>query len=142
MVEFIGIPTAKKRRSLSALQACTTIYGLLYLYFFIWSFIPTSGTWNPISDNPNFDPWDLEMIFVKLLFVIFLVGYFYSWKNGGITGLIFLFWFILSVCMAVWVSTTLHRDSDMAVVMAIPLLVIGILFIVSWYKKRRATPSA
>jgi len=141
MVDLIGTPNAKKRRFPSALQVATTIYGLLYLYFFIWSFIHTSGAGNPISDNPNFDPWDLEMIFVKLLFVVFLVGYFYSWKNERIAGLIFLFWFILMVCMAIWVSTTLHRDSDMAIVMAIPLLVIGILFIVSWYKKRRATPS-
>jgi hypothetical protein len=134
-------PNAQQRRFPSALQVATTIYGLLYLFFFIVSFIP-SGAGNPISDSPNFDPWDLEMIFVKLLFVVFLVGYFYSWKNGGIAGLIFLFWFILMVCMAIWVSTTLHRDSDMAIPMAIPLLVIGILFIVSWYKKRRATPSA
>jgi hypothetical protein len=141
MVDLIGTPNAKKRRFPSALQVATTIYGLLYLLFFIMSFIP-SGAGNPISDNPNFDPWDLEMIFVKLLFVVFLVGYFYSWKNGRIAGLIFLFWFILMVCMAIWVSTTLHRDSDMAIVMAIPLLVIGILFIISWYKKRRATPSA
>jgi hypothetical protein len=44
--------------------------------------------------------------------------------------------------MAIWVEKTLHRDSDMAIPMAIPVLVIGILFIVSWYKKRRATPSA
>ena len=142
MVDLIGTPNAKKRRRASALQVATTIYGLLYLYFFIWSFIPCSGAVNPISDSPNFDPWDLEMIFVKLLFVVFLVGYFYSWKNGRIAGLIFLFWFILMVCMAIWVSTTLHRDSDMAIPMAIPVLVIGILFIVSWYKKRRATPSA
>jgi apolipoprotein N-acyltransferase len=142
MVDLIGTPNAKKRRFPSALQAATTIYGLLYLYFFIWSFIPCSGAVNPISDSPNVDPWDLGMIFVKLLFLVFLVGYFYSWKNGGIAGLIFLFWFILMVCMAIWVEKTLHRDSDMAIPMAMPLLVIGILFIVSWYKKKRATPSA
>ena len=91
MVDLIGTPNAKKRRRASALQVATTIYGLLYLYFFIWSFIPCSGAVNPISDSPNVDPWDLGMIFVKLLFLVFRVGYLYSWKNGGIAGLIFLF---------------------------------------------------
>ena len=74
MVDLIGTPNAKKRRRASALQVATTIYGLLYLYFFIWSFIPCSGAVNPISDSPNVDPWDLGMIFVKLLFLVFLVG--------------------------------------------------------------------
>ena len=133
--------TEKEDRFATPLQIVTTLYGLLYLIFFVMSFIPSPGG-NPVSDNPNFDPWDLEMIFVKLLFVVFLVGYFYSWKNKGIAGLIFILWFILMVCMAVWVAMSLHRDSDMAIVMALPPLVIGIICIRSWRKKRRIIASA
>jgi hypothetical protein len=117
-----------------SLLVAVTIYGLLYLILFVDSF----GSGQLVTNDPNFDPWSLEMIFVKLQFVVFLVGYFYSWKNGRIAGLIFVSCFILMFCMAEWVSTILHKDTGMAIVIAIPLLVMGVLFIiVSWYKKRR-----
>jgi hypothetical protein len=123
------------RRFPSALLVVTSLYGLLYLAFFIMSFIP-SPEGNPVSSAQHFDPFDLEQIYVKLLFVLFVVGYVFSWKNRLIAGLIFLIWFGLIVCLDHWVSSTLHRQSGGGIAMGLPLLVLGMLFIITWYDKK------
>ena len=56
------------------IQIITSLYGLLYLYLVVWSFIPTENG-NPVSNNPNVKPWDSEMIWVKIQFIVFLIGY-------------------------------------------------------------------
>jgi uncharacterized membrane protein len=109
------------------LLVAITIYGLLYLILVIDSF----GSGQMISSDPNFDPWSLEMAVVRLQFVVFLAGYLISWKNGTIAGLIFVLCFILMCGMAYWVSTILHKDTGMTIVMAFPLLVMGVFFMTS-----------
>lgn len=134
MQQFDSTEEGKNRKSPTALRIIATIYVVLYFAFFACSFIPMQGG-NPVSDNPYFEPFDLEQVFVKLLFLLFFVGYVCSWKNPRIGGLISIAWFGLIVCLAIWVSVALHRDGDMAVVMALPGLAIGISFLVSAHRK-------
>jgi pilus assembly protein TadC len=117
-------PEVKKRKYPTTLQILTSIYALLYLIFIIDNFLPSK----------DFNPYDLENIIVKLLFVLFLVGYYLSWKNEGVAGLIFIFWWIGMWCLALFV---VEIDRGAGVVMGLPLFILGILFIVTWYRKSR-----
>jgi len=117
-------PEAKKRKFPTTLQILTSIYALLYLVFIIDNFLPAK----------DFNPYDLENIIVKLLFVLFLVGYYLSWNNEGGAGLIFIFWWIGMLCLALFVA---EIDRGAGVVMGLPLFILGISFIVSWYRKSR-----
>ena len=119
-------PEVKKRKFPTTLQILTSIYALLYLVFIIDNFLPAK----------NFNPYDLENIIVKLLFVLFLVGYYFSWNNEGVAGLIFIFWWIGMWCLALFVVET---DRGAGVVMGLPLFILAILFIVSWHRKSRGS---
>jgi lysylphosphatidylglycerol synthetase-like protein (DUF2156 family) len=83
-------PQPKRKLFPSTLHLLTSIYGLLYLMFFIASFFPS--TIGLVSESNN--PYDLENLIIKLLFVVFLVGYFISWKREGVAGLIFVLWWV------------------------------------------------
>jgi hypothetical protein len=117
-------PEVKKRKFPTTLQILTSIYALLYLVFIIDNFLPAKG----------FNPYDLENSIVKLLFALFLVGYYFSWKNEGVAGLIFVIWWIGMWCLALFVAKI---DRGAGVVMGLPLFVLAILFMVSWYRKSR-----
>jgi hypothetical protein len=119
-------PEVKKRKFPTTLQILTSIYALLYLVFIIDNFLPAK----------NFNPYDLENSIVKLLFALFLVGYYFSWKNEGVAGLIFIIWWIGMWCLALFVVET---DRGAGVVMGLPLFVLAILFMVSWYRKSRGS---
>jgi heme/copper-type cytochrome/quinol oxidase subunit 3 len=58
------------------LLTITTIFGILYLIFIIENFIH--------------EPYNFESTIVNSAFIIFLVGYYYSWKNEMIAGIIFI----------------------------------------------------
>ena len=81
-----------------------------------------------------------EPTVVKLLFVLFLVGYFIIWKNEGLGGLIFALWWIGMWYLGFFVA---EHDRGAGVAMGFPLFVLAVLFIISWYRKRAAhsTPS-
>ena len=115
---------SKKRKFPSTLQILTSIYALLYLIFIIDNFLPAK----------NFNAYDLETIIVNLLFVLFLVGYYLSWNNEGVAGLIFIIWWIGMWYLALFVA---EIDRGAGVVMGLPLFILGILFMVSWYRKSR-----
>lgn len=117
------------------IQVITVIYGLLYLVFFIYSFI-SSDTGNPVSDLVPFDAWDTEQIIVKLLFLVFLAGFYWSWRSRLKAGLIYVAWFAGLVGLSFWVAGVLHRDGDMAIVMGLPLFVIGLILVVQGYRRR------
>jgi len=118
----------KKKIFPTVLHLLTFIYGLLYLIFFIGSFLPSEI--NSFVD----EPFNLEGILVKLLFVVFLIGFFISWKREGLAGLIFIFWWIGMWYLALFVAKT---DRGAGVVMGIPALILGIGFIVRWYNKKK-----
>lgn len=112
----------EKKKFFSVLQIILTIYGLLYLLFII-DFISID----------NYDPYNLENIVVNLSFVLFLVGYYMIWKNEGVAGIIFIFWWVVMWCLALFIA---EIDRGSSVVMGLPLFILGILFIISWYRKK------
>jgi hypothetical protein len=123
-----------QRRRSRTLLILTSLYGLLYLIFIIISFIPSSEG-SPVSGTVPFDPFDFEQIVVKLLFVLFLVGYFILWKNEGLAGLIFVVWWLGMWCLGLFVA---QHDRGAGVAMGLPLFVLAIMLIISWYRKRAA----
>jgi hypothetical protein len=111
----------KKKKYPTKLQILTSTYAFLYLLFIVGN----------ITENTA--PYNAEYIVVNLLFVLFLVGYFFSWKNERIAGLLFIFWWLGMWYLGLFVVET---DRGAGVVMGLPLFILGILFIVSWYRKR------
>ncbi len=110
------LPEKKKR--FSQLQIILTIYGLLYLLLII----------TDLSTLENF-----EQIVVNLAFVLFLIGYYMVWKNEGVAGIIFIFWWIIMWFLALFIA---GPDREAGVVMGLPVFILGILFIISWYRKK------
>jgi hypothetical protein len=108
-----------KKKHSKVLLTLTTIYGILYLIFVITSFFE--------------GPYDFERIIVYLAFIIFLVGYYYSWRNEMIAGIVFILWWGIMWYLGLFIA---EHDRGAGVVMGVPLFIIGILFIVSWYGKR------
>ena len=121
------------------IQIITSLYGLLYLYLVIWSFIPIENG-NPVSSNPNFKPWDSEMIWVKIQFIVFLIGFYYSWKSRLTSGFIYLFWYAGMVAMSYYVTTIIHKEGA-AFVLGLPILLISIILLLTGYRKRKALNS-
>jgi len=117
------------------LQIAIYIYGLLYLIFFIVSFIPSENG-NPVSDMVPFDPFDFEQIVVKLLFIIFVIGLVMTWKNRLIAGIIFIFWWICMWGLDLLIVAPTGREVGNGIGMGFPLFIIGILYIKSWHNSK------
>jgi len=124
MEDHSDSPSNEKRKHSKVLLTLTTIYGILYLIFVISSFFQ--------------EPFDLERIIVYLAFIIFLVGYYYCWRNEMIGGIIFILWWGIMWYLGLFIA---EHDRGAGVVMGIPLFIIGIIFIVSWYRKKGKSSS-
>ncbi len=130
----------KKLRS-TGLLTLLSAYGLLYLWFIITSFIPApEGNW--ISSTVPFEPsWDREFIAIRLMFVLFLPGYFVAWKNEGVAGVIFILWWVAMWGMDLLVMAPSGSEGrGMAIGMGVPVFVLGILFLVNSKKGRPSHP--
>jgi hypothetical protein len=102
MTDRIDNPGQTRKRS-TALLIATSVFGLLYLWFIVVSFIPApQGNW--ISTTVPFEPFDVEQISVKLLFLLFLIGYLLVWRNVLIGGTVFLVWWVAMWCHEIFVS--------------------------------------
>ena len=110
----------EKKKRYSALHLILIIWGLLFLLLFI-------------SDLITIDNYDLESIVVSLAVVLFLIGYYMVWKNELVAGIIFIFWWIVMWFLALFIAET---DRGVGVVLGFPLFILGILFIISWYRKK------
>jgi hypothetical protein len=129
----------RKKNFSIVIQIITSLYGLLYLYLVVCSFIPTENG-NPVSDNPNFKPWDSEGIWVKIQFIVFLIGFYYSWKSRLTSGFIYLFWYAGMVAMSYYMASVLHREGA-AFVLGFPILLISIILLLTGYRKRKSLNS-
>ncbi len=116
--------TPRQGRHSKVLLILTSLYGLLYLIFI------ASGSYGSSGSEP---------LVVKLLFVLFLVGYLITWKNEGLGGLIFVVWWIGMWYLGLFVA---EHDRGSGIAMGFPLFVLAILFIISWYRKRAAHSTA
>jgi hypothetical protein len=107
---------------LKTLRILLAIYAILYLIFIIENFIPSG----------YFNPWNAENILIKAFFVFFVIGYIISWKSELTAGVIFILWFIGICYLDLVISDAKSGDG---IGMGIPLLVLGILYIV--YARRK-----
>ena len=107
------------RKRLKTLLVISTIYGVLYL----------------IAFGPDLAYSGLSI--PSMLFLFFLVGYLLIWKHEGIGGAVFILWYV-----GWWILRPILIDSEyrdafyLGVILGIPLLIIGILFVVRWYRGR------
>jgi hypothetical protein len=114
----------QKRKLPVILKIITFIFGLLYLVFIVESFISS-------QNEPQVSK--TEQTVVTLLFVVFLIGYLFLWKNELYAGLIFLLWYIGMCYLGLFVAVT---DKGASMVLGFPLLVLAILFIISWFRNK------
>jgi hypothetical protein len=113
-------PSNVKKKSSPVLLSITTVFGILYVMLIISELI--SG------------PYNLEYIVVNMAFLVFLVGYYFTWKNEMIAGIIFIFWWGIMWYLGLFIA---EHDKGVGVVMGVPLFIVGILFIVSWRRKKQ-----
>ena len=122
---------AKSQRSKGLLVAVSVIGVLYFLLFVVDS--------REYSPEYSYELWEREQIFVRLMFVFFLVGYVAAWINEGIAGVIFILWWIAMWGVEWFVFHPANpAQTGIGIVGGIPLLVLGILFVRRWYKGRRA----
>ena len=133
--ELDNQPGQARTRSKDLLIA-TSIFGLLYVWFIISSFVPSpEGSW--VNSAVPFEPPYPEQIFVVLLFLLFLMGYLAVWKNELIGGIIFLVYWVAMWFVEIFVfAPIIGGDAGGGIAMGFPLFVLGILFVRRWYKGR------
>ena len=112
-----------KRHSM-ILLILTSVYGLLYVVFMATGSYGTTGS---------------EPTVVKLLFLLFLIGYASAWLNEGLAGIIFVSWWIGMWYLGLFIS---QGDRGDGVVMGLPLFILAILFIRSWYRRTHGHSTA
>ncbi len=118
----------------SKLQWVTGVYGLLYVVFAVLALIPaTRGL--IISSNRADESMGLELALTELLCLLFLLGYAASWLSELLAGALLFLWFAL-VCWMELFSIRFGAGGGMAPVLALPGLILGILFLVSWFWRR------
>ena len=111
-----------KSKSKKTLLIATSVYALLYLAGMLTSFINGELSLSNPIDN-----------YFIVLAVIFMVGFVLSWITDKIAGIIFLVW-----NAGIWIFDfylSRSADSGMIIVLALPVLFIGSLFLLEWYKK-------
>lgn len=108
--------------ALSKLQWVTGVYGLLYVVF-------AAGT---IAGSKRHGFMGLEVALVGLLCVLFLLGYAASWLSELLAGALLFLWFAF-VYWGELFSIRFGVGGGMATVLALPGLILGILFFVSWF---------
>jgi len=80
-----------------------------------------------------------EPIVVRLLFLLFLVGYALTWKNEGLGGAMFVVWWVGTWYLGLFVA---EQDRGAAIVLGLPLFVLAILFIRAWYRRTHTQSTA
>ena len=109
-----------KKTPLIILKILLTISLICYLVIFVGEIIP------PFSE-PLFG-----IIMVYVLFFIFLIGYYFLWKNPRLSGIIVVFWYVLLLFLGFFVWT----NAGMVIILGFPVGVLGVLLIVYSYRNR------
>lgn len=108
------------------LLTITSIYALLYTAM-VLGYMLFEYTGDEIS---------LEGIITGFAFIIFLIGYYLSWKNELIAGIVFVFWWGIMWFLGLFVAET---DKGAGVVMGIPVFILSVFFIHYGYRRRGKT---
>ncbi len=104
----------------------TFVYAILYVLFILSeSFEGAYPSLNPAG------------IGVYLLFVLFMVGFSLSWYNSILTGILFLLW---NAGMWFIELFLVEKDGGFGIISGIPLIVLGVFFILHGIERSRETP--
>ena len=103
------------------LRILVTMAAVGYIIFLIGE--STSSAGEPV--------FDIVMMYV--LFAVFALGYYFSWKNEFISGILLIAWHGLQwiLVLRVW------DDADMTIVLGIPIFVLGILSLIYGIRQKR-----
>jgi len=109
-----------KSKTTKTLQILTSVGALLYLIGMAMSFLFGDLSFSNLIDY-------LPLAF----FLVFIAGSALSWTNIRMAGIILMIW-----NAGVWIFDLFNRGVDWGMLssMAIPVMVIGALFLLQWYK--------
>lgn len=118
---------------MNRLKRITVLHYILLAYLVLY--ILFIEPWNGVE----FSALTPELTGVYLAFVLFLIGFSFAWTRPVVTGIIFLAWNAL-----MWVIEWffVEKDGGFGILSGVPLLVMGVLFILQAYRKRVPKPGA
>lgn len=107
------------------LQYITFVYFLLYTLFIFTGEL--GGFFHPLTP---------EVIGISSLYILFVIGFLFSWVSRITTGTIFLIWNI-----GMWtVELYFVKHGGFGIVSGLPLIVLGVFFILEGIGKNRGIP--
>lgn len=115
----------KLLKKTTTIQYITLVYAVLYVLFIF------SGNW-----GESYTTLSAEDMIVYSLFVLFIIGFSLSWYNKIITGILLLLW---NVGMWIVELFFVEKDGGFGIISGIPLIVLGVFFILEGIEKNRGT---
>ena len=113
-----------KSKSNKTLQIITGIYAVLYFALIANAYIKGYVSFSNLAHN-----------LLLVLLLIFLAGFILSWTKKKIAGIILMIW-----NAGVWIyNLCLYREDDGGMFMGVPIIVIGALLLLEYYKTTQAT---
>ena len=97
--------------------------GMMYLIFAFDEFLPLNAP----------ESWSMENVVLKLLFIIFIVGFSISWYFELAAGIIFFIWFIIMCIYGTFICSS--GNCDDGIIMGIPLFILSAVSIFIGIKK-------
>ena len=113
-------------KSTKPIQFITFVYAVLYALFIL-----------SVVFEGSYPVMNAEGIGVYSLFILFIIGFSISWYNKIMTGVIFLIW---NIGMWILELFIVKHDGGLGIISGVPLLYLGVLFILNGYKTRRDPP--
>lgn len=116
----------KKNRSQTIFRILGAVALVIYVAFLFGEGIPISGSM-PFSDSS-----------VYLLFALFVVAYYFLWKDEVVSGIMILVWYALEwiLVFLVWI------DGGMTLILGLPIAILGLILLIFGIRKRKAIASS
>lgn len=112
-------PTKLFRNILRVLSLVAVIF---YILFLVFEGVPLDLT-GPFAD-----------LSVYLLFLVFLMGCLFMWKNELVSGLILIVFYGIQWSLVLWVWV----DGDMTLILGFPIAILGVLALIYGIAKKRS----
>ena len=104
------------------LRVVGTVAAILYIVFLV-------GERTPLFRGVTF-----AEVSVYLLFLVFVAGYYFLWRNELVSGIILLAWHGLQWILVWWVWV----DGGMTLILGIPIAVFGLVVLIHALRRRRS----
>ena len=103
------------------LRGLSLVAVILYILFLVFEGVPL---------DPTGSFADLS---VYLLFLVFLLGCLFLWKDEFVSGLILIAWYGIQWCLVLWVWV----DGGMTLILGLPIAILGVLALIYGIAKKR-----